>query len=349
MPKKQYNDTIANPKNKKIINEFIRLIDQIKYDMDHASTKKEKLRHSFRLRQINNVIKILKKYPKVIKTGGQLADIKGIGKGTVDRINEILKTGKLKEIKSKSQKKEYLKAVRELEKVIGIGDKIANYLVTKHKIKSVPELITAYKKGKITLNDQILLGLKYYGIYQQNIPRAEINKVDKYINKIAMKMDIEMHVIIAGSYRRKKLISNDIDILLSHPKIKTKKDIKKYPNYLVKFVTLLKNKGFIVDDMTYDKYETKYMGFCRLNKRYPIRRIDIRYVPDKSYYTSLVYFTGSRAFNIKLRNIAISLGYKLNEYGLYKKTNGEYKKIKIKSEKELFNMLGLEYVPPEYR
>lgn len=100
--------------------------------------------------------------------------------------------------------------------------------------------------------------------------------------------------------------------------------------------------------MTYDNYESKYMGFCKYKKN-PVRRIDMRYVPAKSYYTALIYFTGSRNFNIMLRNLANALGYKLNEYGLYKKKGKKEIRIKIKSEKDVFEKLGLEFVPPEDR
>ncbi len=347
MPKKR-NGILTNPKNKKIVNSFTKLIDQIKYDMNNEPSKKNKIKHSFRLRQVRNIINIIKKYKDTIKSGEQLSNIKGIGKGTVDRINEILKTGKLKEIKSASQKETYKKAIDELEKVIGIGEKLAYKFVTKYNITSVKDLIKAHKKGTITLNDQILVGLKYYKIYKQNIPREETMKIDKYIHDIARLIDTELNLVITGSYRRQKLTSNDIDILVTHPKIKTKKDFETKHNYLVQLVTVLKIKKFLVDDMTYDNYKSKYMGFCKY-KNYPIRRIDIRYVPSESYYTGLIYFTGSRNFNIMLRNLANALGYKLNEYGLYKKKGKKEIRIKIKSESDVFEKLGLEFVPPEDR
>ena len=97
-----------NIKNKKIIEEFIKLTKQIKYDMDHA-TLNEKIKHSYRLMQINKIINILKKYPRKIKYGEQIKDIKGVGIGTTNRINEIIKRGHLKEIKLKSKYKKYLK------------------------------------------------------------------------------------------------------------------------------------------------------------------------------------------------------------------------------------------------
>jgi len=354
------NVSVKKPYNINIITEFIKLVNQIKYDMDKATRKKlsktikkreidniskEILRHSFRLRQIKNIIKILSKYPKKITSGEQLQHIKGIGKGTVDRINEILKTGRLKEIKLTSISAKYLKYIKELEQIIGIGRKIAYDLVTKYNIKSIKDLKKAYRNKKITLNDQILLGLKYHGIYKQNIPRIEIMKIDKYIHKIAKKIDLELYIEIVGSYRRQKLFSGDIDILLTHPKIKTKKDMKKYPNYLKKIVSALKRDNVLVDDITYDEYKTKYMGFLKY-KNNPVRRIDIFYIPDESYYTALLAYTGPASLNIELRNLAINLEYILNEYGLFDQNN---KRIPINSEKDVFLKLGMEYIEPKDR
>jgi len=328
--------------NAAIISEFIKLVNQIKYDMDKA-TGKELLRHSFRLRQIKNIIKILSKYPTKITSGEQLEHIKGVGIGTVDRINEILKTGRLKEIKLTSGK--YLKYIKELEQVIGIGRKIAYELVTKYNIKSVKALKKAHRNNKITLNDQILLGLKYHNIYKQNIPRSEILKIDNYIHKIAQKIDLELFVMIVGSYRRQKITSGDIDILITHPKVKTKKDMEKYPNYLKKFVDALKKNKFLIDDITYDNYKTKYMGFGKY-KNHPVRRIDIFYMPEESYSTAILAYTGPASLNIWLRKIAISLDYLLNEYGLFDQNN---KRILTKSEKDVFLKLGLEYIEPRER
>ena len=91
--------TTKNPKNDKIIKELYKLVEQIKYDIDHIMDKKDKIAHTYRLRQIRNLISIIKSYPKEIKKGSDLEDIKGVGKGSITRIDEILKTGVLSEIK----------------------------------------------------------------------------------------------------------------------------------------------------------------------------------------------------------------------------------------------------------
>ena len=113
--------TPINPKNANILNEFLKLIEQIKIEIDTASNKKDATTQSFRLRQVQQVVNIIAKYPHEIKSGEQLKEIKGVGQGTISRINEILKTGKLSEIKIEKKHKEHLLQIEELEQIIGIG------------------------------------------------------------------------------------------------------------------------------------------------------------------------------------------------------------------------------------
>jgi len=337
-------------KNSTIIEQFELLAEQIKYQIDTEIDRKEAVKHSFRLRQIRNVINILKKYPKKIKSGKELKDIKGVGAGTIKRVDEILEKGKLSEIKIKKKSIENEKYIEELEKIFGIGRKKAYELVTKHKIKSVKDLRKAYLAGKIDLTEQMLVSLKHYGKYKQQIPRAEIDEIDKIVQKIGSGIDKKLNVRICGSYRRKKPTSNDIDILITHPRIVTKKQLlNNKKNYLKLFVNKLTKEGLILDDLTFEDYETKYMGYCHLSNKHPTRRIDIYYTPYESYYTSLLHLTGSGEFNRKMRGLAIELGYKLNEYGLYEKRDSTSKRIPIKSEKEIFDKLGMEYVEPKDR
>ena len=87
------------------------------------------------------------------------------------------------------------------------------------------------------------------------------------------------------------------------------------------------------------------MGFGQY-KENPPRRIDIRFIPYDSWISALVYFTGSAELNKKMRNIAKIKKLKLSEYGLFK-ANGE--KIEITSERDIFDILGIEYLIPRLR
>ena len=87
------------------------------------------------------------------------------------------------------------------------------------------------------------------------------------------------------------------------------------------------------------------MGICKL-KNGLLRRIDIRYMPYDCYYSAILYFTGSKDFNKKMRQIALTMGYTLNEYGLY---NQNGKPFTINSEKDIFDILNMEYLIPSKR
>lgn len=354
--KEDINETeVLNPKNEKIVQEFEKLISQIKIQIENAPTSGQYVTNHFRLKQITNAIQIIKLYAYEIKSGNDLKEYKGIGKGTISRIDEILKSGKLSEIKTNKKEEKYAKYIKELQEVYGIGQKTAYNFVSKYNIKSVDALKKAYNEGTIDLPNQIIVGLKYYKVYEENIHRSEIDKISDYLTIKVKAIDKNLDMIICGSYRRLKPFSNDIDVLLSHPKVKTKLQLstESGDGYLVKLVRKLKEDKFLLDDLTDKDYETKYMGFCKLKgdtEKYPVRRIDIRYIPSDSYYTSTLHFTGSAQFNQKIRGLAEQLGYLLNEYGLYQLgADGKRKRLKINSEKDVFDELGLEYIPPEKR
>ena len=173
-------------KNKLIIGEFERLIAYIKNVLiDQTDDKKEINKQQFKLKHFTKILYILKKLPDTItKTNYKdLLHLDGIGKGTIERIYEILETKKLLEIGDyKDENKEKIKALEDLESVVGIG-KITAKKFYQDGIKSVKQLKKMYKSGEKELNDKILLGLKYYKKYKQNIPRKEIDEIYKFLNK----------------------------------------------------------------------------------------------------------------------------------------------------------------------
>jgi DNA polymerase beta len=333
-------------KNKIIITEFEKLVKQIQFDIDNSPNQKLKMINMFRLQNIKKVLKVIQEFPKEITNVDQLKNISGVGKGSLDRVQEILNTGKLKEINEDAINDKYLQYIDELEEVFGIGRKKALELFSKYKVKSIEELKKLYKEKKIDLPENIVTGLKYHGKYKEKIPRKEIDKINDYLQKMLLKVDPQLFGIICGSYRRLSMTSNDIDMLIIHPKIKTKEDVvtaKK--NYLELFINKLVDTGFIIDSLTGTDVSTKYMGLCKLNNN-PLRRIDIRFIPYESYYYALLYFTGPKDFNRKTRQLAIDMNYLLNEYGLYDKTG---KSFKVNSEKEILELLNMEYVEPDKR
>jgi len=350
--------------NTNIINEFEKLINQINNSEDAFTSS-----NTFRIRQLKNVVSILKKYSKKITLDNylELKDLKGIGKGTIDRIKEILTNGSLAE-NNKSLTAEEIKKnniLKELETVIGIGPKLAIKFF-KAGVESVDDLKLKVEEKKIKVNEKLLLGLKYYGKFEGNIPRKEITSIYKILTSIInelnkkekkekkgkeenkeKKVNNNKYIFeICGSYRRKKATSGDIDVLVSRLG-----DLDDNENYLENIITSLKesiepnnNKPLLIDDLT-ELGKTKYMGFIKY-KNNPPRRIDIRFIPYDSWFSALLYFTGSAELNKQMRQLAKKEDLKLSEYGLFKKSG---QKIKINSEEDIFKLLNMKYLKPNER
>lgn len=335
--------------NQNIIEFFLKLIKIIEIETNGATDKKQITINKFRIASLKKALKIISSIKSKIINSDQIKDIKGIGKGTIDRVNEILTTGTLKEVANydeivkKSKTKEDI--IEDLMKVIGIGRIMAINLIDMYKIKSAEELKQLSDQGKIELNDKLKLGLKYLGKFEGSIPRKEVDKIYDYLQDITHKYDNSMFITICGSYRRGLPIMSDIDIMLSSINIITTDDDMTLT--LDKYVKHLHQIGFLIDDITDKNIKTKYMGFGRLNDKTPIRRIDIRLISVISYFPALVYFTGSYYFNQEMRIQAKRLGYKLNEYGLYDNRTNEM--IPILSEQDLFTILEMKYLSPDER
>jgi len=171
------------------------------------------------------------------------------------------------------------------------------------------------------------------------------------LQKLINNYDNQFTVTLCGSFRREKPFSQDIDILITHEKIKTLIQCKKYLTVILKLF-----ESFIVGNLILN-YNTHFQGYASFgnilknnkNTTFELNsvfRIDIIVVPFQCYYTGLLHFTGSGSFNQKIRNIAKSKNMKLNEYFL---TDEKNKKLTITSEKDIFEYLELDYVFPKDR
>jgi DNA polymerase/3'-5' exonuclease PolX len=337
---------IENEKNTKLYLEFHKLVKINEYLYTKVTDPKEKMMFKHKIISLRNSSKQIKNYISEIKSGKDLEELPGIGKGTVNRINEFLTNNKLEEVTNFCNlndcntilnKKKGI--YEDLLTIFGIGDKLAKKLIEKYKLKSVKELQNLVSNNKIDLPDNVKTGLKYYGKVKNNIPRSEITQIREYIYDVFEKLDPNIVFDICGSFRRKKPTSNDIDLLVTSYENK---------NILNKIINKLKEEKFIIESLSGEDSSTKFMGLCRY-KNNEIRRLDIRYIEIESFFPAYLYFTGSYEFNERMRGIAKRQGYKLNEYGLYKLENNKERLIQIYSEKDVFDILGMNYLEPKDR
>lgn len=352
--------------NSNIISVFKQLINQKKKELlllkdDFNKNKDPNIRkkiteYNFKISNFNKALAKIKEYPDEITCGNDLKNINGIGKGVILRIDEILYSGTLEEIDSDTKEEDSNQNdLTKLETVTGIGPAKAKELVKKNiTLDKLLQVINNNVDDNNILNELThhqLLGLKYYEDLKDRIPRTEIEKIEKKLIKYIKELNPKLEIVICGSYRREKLSSGDIDMLVLLPELKTEEEIKQNNiNYLNLIVLKLTNKKLLVDNLT-ENGETKYMGFCRNSPKAKTRRIDIRFIPYNSKAAAMLYFTGSGNFNKEMRTNALKRKYTINEYGIYKlnakRQKGEL--VLTKTEKDIFDLVGMDYLEPRDR
>lgn len=269
----------------------------------------------------------------VYKQGGlkTLEEIPGVGKNIALKIEEYLKTGRIKTYER--LKKETPINLGELIAVEGVGVKKVKVLYEKLKIKNLKDLEKAAKAHKIAplegfgekTEKNILQGIAFLKKSKGRFLLGEIIPlVDKVLERLNRLKEVEK-ISIAGSVRRMKETIGDVDILV------VSKKPEKVMAFFVSMPEVIK---------VWSKGSTR--SSVRTKGKFDM---DLRVVPSKSYGSALQYFTGSKEHNIATRRFAISKGLKLNEYGVFKGS----KMIAGKNEKEVYRAIGLDLIAPEMR
>jgi len=266
-----------------------------------------------------------------------LEKIPSVGKSIASCIEEYLKTGKIKYLKE--LKKTTPIDLEGLNKIEGLGVKRIKTLYKELGIRNLKDLEKAIDDHKISplfgfgekMEQNILEAIEFL---KQSKGRFLLREVFPQVERISEKLKKIQGVVkfeVAGSFRRRKETVGDIDFLVGIKDTTDKYLIEKIMNTFVTMDDVVKVVG---------KGETKssIRTMQGLN-------MDLRLVSIHSFGAALQYFTGSKEHNVALRRIAMKQGYKLNEYGLFK---GE-KRIRGETEEEIYEKLGMEWIPPELR
>jgi DNA polymerase/3'-5' exonuclease PolX len=259
----------------------------------------------------------------------------GIGKGITSRIKEYVTTGKVEDLQELKKSREYT-TYCEFTKIIGVGPATVRKWV-EMGVDSLLKLRQAIAKGTIELTHAQKLGLIYYADLNQRVPRAEVAaigaKIKSYINRIAIDNKFE----IVGSYRRGAESSGDIDCVFTTE--------KRIPDIIDKLTQYLQTDTNYVD--TLSQGDTKITFLYR--GKSTIRQVDVFYALKDQYIPHLLYATGSAEHNERIRGIAKSQGYRLNQLGLFKITTKGMKKITLYTERQLYDILKIPYAEPKDR
>jgi DNA polymerase (family X) len=272
-----------------------------------------------------------------------LAKIPGIGKSIAEKIKELAASGSLKYLEE--LRAVFPAAILELFSISGLGAKKIKALYEKLHISSIKQLQKACEAGRVaelpgfgeTTQIKICKAIeeraKHSGSFQfgQIVAETETLKSDLTGHPDAV------HVDVAGSYRRRREIVRDVDLLVA-----TKK-----PEAITKFFV-----GHPLVESIIAQGPTKSSVRLRSGVQ-----CDLRVVSAAEYPFALAYFTGNKEHNIELRSRALQRGWTLNEYRLgplppdpkAKKKKPKKKIPKARDEAGLYRALDLDFIPPELR
>ena len=261
----------------------------------------------------------------------ELTEIPGVGKDLAEKIEAYIKTGKIKEYE-KLREKVPLELV-ELLGIQGLGPKTLSLLFKELNVRNLAglekalggeEILKFRGMGKKKIDD-MKRGVEIFKeSKERTLIGAALPLAEEIVRDIA-KIPGTEGTILAGSLRRMRETVRDMDIL-----------------------TISDNTETVVDAFTGMKFVKDVLASGSTKGSVMLRegmQADLRVVGPESYGAALLYFTGSKAHNVKLRTLAMKKGLKINEYGVYK---GE-KMIAGETEKEMYKTLGLPFIPPELR
>ena len=264
---------------------------------------------------------------------GKLEEIPSVGEGIAKKISDFLQDGKSAYLeKLKTQTPVDMESLGQIE---GLGAKTIAKLYKELNIKNIKELEKAAKKGKIRsifgfgqiVEKNILKSIEFSKkSSERHLLGNAIPIADEIIGRLRQLKEINK-IQVAGSTRRRKETIRDIDILI----------ISKKPEKVMDFFV---GMGNVADVLAHGKSRSS----VRLNEGI---QVDVRVIDKKSYGAALMYFTGSREHNIRMRKIAIAKKMKLSEYGLFNKQSNKI--LAGKTEQEVYKKLGMPYIEPELR
>ena len=298
---------------------------------------------SFRIRSYRNAAQAIENHSQQIKDiisdPKQVLAIAGIGKGMLDKLKELLTTGRLS-VQAELLEK-YHPSMLQLLKIQGLGPKTIALIWSAYKVSDIDGVEKLAREGKIRAlprmgekhETKLLKAISDYkrigGRFLTDSAEEEAEKLTQYL-KTFQGID---KITPAGSLRRGRETVGDLDILVTGKACCTEAGRQDAIDHVAKYPPLMD---------VIARGDNKISFHLRNGMQ-----VDVRLLPPQSFGAAMQYFTGSKAHNVALRQRALKMGYTLNEYSLAT-LEGE-KPVAGKTEEEIYAKLKLDYIPPEMR
>ncbi len=293
---------------------------------------------SFRIRSYRNAGGVIESHPEQISAilkdpARKVTDIPGVGKGIAAILVEIEERGSFE--RRDEMLERYPSGALELLKIQGLGPKSIRLLFETYRCATIDDLERLCKEQKLRelprmgakLEEKVLRSIASYrqraGRFLLSFAQGVADELSDYLRAV----DVE-RITPAGSLRRGRETVGDLDLLVTGPGAAAA---------LEKFVAHPKMQEVLGKGP--NKASIKY-GHENL-------QVDLRALPAESYGAALQYFTGSKDHNVTLRQRALKMGLTLSEYALARVDNNE--RVAGATEEEIYEKLGLSWIPPELR
>jgi DNA polymerase (family X) len=260
-----------------------------------------------------------------------LATLPGVGASMAQKLEELITTGRCALHERYRQRMPVeLAALTALE---GVGPKAVKVLYERLGVRTCADLERAARAGQVRAlphfgersEQKILRALSVAAQTGHRTPLASARPIVDELRAALARVEGVQHVEPAGSFRRRRETVGDLDLLVT----------ARRPAAVLTAFTALPSVARVLGQGDTKASVTLDSGL----------QVDLRVVPAASFGAALLYFTGSKAHNVTLRQLALTRQWKLNEYGLFRGT----RRIAGATEAEVYERLGLAWIPPELR
>ena len=326
--------------------EIVRVLDEV------ADLLEIQQANPFRVRAYRNAVRTISAHAsplrKLVEQGADLTALPSIGKGMADNIRELVESGRLAMLEEMAA--EIPPGLVELMRLPRVGPKKARKLWDELGVESIDDLEEVASEGRVAelpgfgvkTQDRILSGIRNY---RTNTTRFRLGEVDKLLPPLIEHLQAVPGIArleVAGSYRRRKETVGDIDILVLADDARVASDAL---------------TGFSGVESVIGAGGTKTSVRLRSGLQ-----VDLRVVPPESWGAALIYFTGSKEHNIRLRRRALERKLRVSEYGVFtipeeslgdvlgeRGIASEGQVVAGATEEEVYRALDLSWLPPEIR